>query len=157
MTLRFEATEGGVRVIAGAPERAILEALPEFLASIDGSGAEEARLHPPAYPSDNEAEREFQRLVAADLDTVRDADATALADIIRLLGGGSIVIDTAQAEALLRAVGTARITLAARSGLFDLPELPEEPSTPQQTLVRFLGIIQESLVEALSDRLDSPT
>ncbi|MCI0545224.1 MAG: DUF2017 family protein [Actinobacteria bacterium] len=155
MSLRCEATDDGVLLGAGSMELSILEALPEFLASIDGSGVETNRLHPAAYPDDAEAEREFQRLVADDLDALRQADATALAEITRRLGQGPIELDVAEAESLLRAVGAARLTLAARAGLFDLPELPEPATTPQQTLVQFLGIVQDSLVEALSARLDA--
>lgn len=154
MSLDFEPTDSGMTVTAGPGEMAILGALPEFLVSIDGSGDEVARLHPPAYPADDRAEAEFQRLVAGDLDAMRRTDASQLAEIIRLLGHGPAEIDIGQAEAMLRGVGTARIALAARSGLFDLPELPEHPMTPQHTLVQFLGFVQESLVEALSYRLD---
>ena len=157
MSLRCEATEQGVLLSAGSMELSVLSALPEFLASIDGSGPEAERLHPPAYRDDDEAEREFQRLVGDDLDGLRRADATELAEVTRRLGHGPIELEVAQAESLLRAVGTARLALAARTGLFDLDELPETPSTPQQTLVQFLGVVQESLVGALSDRLDTPS
>ena len=157
MSLRCEATERGVLLGAGSVELSILKALPEFLASIDGTGPETERLHPSAYPDDDDADREFQRLVGDDIDDLRRADATELAEVTRRLGHGPIELEVAQTESLLRAVGTARLTLAARTGLFDLPELPETPSTPQQTLVQFLGIVQESLVEALSTRLDAPS
>ncbi len=154
MSLRCEPTETGVVLGAGSIELTIFRALPEFLASIDGSGAEARRLHPPAYIDDAGADHEFQRLVADDLDALRRADATDLAEVTRRLGNGPVELDVAEAESVLRAVGTARLTLAARSGLFDRAELPEVPSTPQETIVQFLGIVQDSLVEALSARLD---
>lgn len=150
--MRCEPTERGVLLGAGSLELSILGALPEFLASIDGSGPERGRLHPPAYQRDPAADREFHRLVADELDELRRRDAEVLAEITRRLGGGTVELDVAEAAAVVRAVGTARLTLAARAGLFDLEDLPEAPTTPQQTLVQFLGAVQELLVDALGPR-----
>ena len=48
MSLRCEATEQGVLLSAGSMELSVLRALPEFLASIDGSGPEpNGSIHPP--------------------------------------------------------------------------------------------------------------
>ena len=154
MSLSVEVIGSGVRARADGEELTLLASLPEVLASIDLHDEDPAseRLHPRAY-DDASAEREFRRLADTEIVRARDADRDTLADLADRLAEGPADIAFEQAEACLRAIGTARIVIAARHGMFDEEELAFPPETPQHTIVAFLGYLQEALVDAVSTRL----
>jgi hypothetical protein len=159
MSLRFSATTEGIRVRAADRELAVLRAVPGFLATVpqDAVDTSQRRIDRPVYPDDPAADREFRRLTASDAQEARTHDREIFETVIRRLDAGSADLSVGEGEALVRAIGSARIALAARSGLFELEELPPDPSTPQQMLIVFLGMVQEDLVAALTSTLPPPT
>ena len=159
MSLRFSPTTEGIRVRAADRELAVLRAVPGFLSTVadDAVDGSQRRLDRPVYPDDPDADREFRRLTASDAHEARTSDREILETVIGRLDSGAADLSIGEGEALVRAIGSARIALAARSGLLELEELPSDPDTPQQLLIVFLGMVQEDLVAALTDSLPPPS
>jgi hypothetical protein len=127
-----------------------------------------ARLFPTAYPDDEEAAAEFRRFTEGSL---RDGKATSAITIIdRLeeaglpaeLGEDGLMIDVEldepTAETWLRSFTDLRLALATRLGVEDGDEavwqaLPDDdPRAQAHDIYEWVGYLQETLVEALSDR-----
>ena len=108
-----------------------------------------ARLFPPAYTEDEEADAEFGLLVRGELldgklAALRVVEATADADLI----------DEAQLNAWLGALESLRLVLGTQLDVnedtyaFDLD--PADPRTPALALYGYLSWLQEQAVDALS-------
>lgn len=155
MSLQFTGSAEGVEVRVGREELAVLEALPGLLAGVGEIDDDPAarRLFPAAYGDDAD-EREFRRFAGGEIERGLDSDRQIAADVIARLGKGSATVTPAEAEGFVRAIGSARLTIAARHGLLSLEELPP-PGSPQETIVGFLAIIQDELVQVLLDLEDA--
>ncbi|MCW2791874.1 MAG: hypothetical protein JWO76_972 [Nocardioides sp.] len=127
-----------------------------------------ARLFPTAYPGDEEAAAEFRRFTEGSL---RDGKAAAAITIIdRLEDAGlppeltedglmiDVELDEATAETWMRSFTDLRLALATRLGVEEGDEavwlaLPDEdPRAQAHDIYEWVGYLQETLVEALSDR-----
>ncbi len=154
MTFEFASTAGGVRITVPERELAVLRAVPGFLATTGETQPHvvaRGRHSPSVYGDDEAADREFHRLSGTNVDEAQQEDRLMLEVVLDRLGTGEAELTVGEASAMVRAVGSARIALAANHGLFELDELPAEPESPQQMLVAFLGMIQEDLVGALTE------
>ena len=146
----FRPTKRGIRVSLAPPERAILRQLPGLLDSVgdppDDPAA--ARLRPPAYANDPEAEDEFRRLMAGELDQARSADRAGFLEDL----SGSALLDEERAGAWLRVLDESRLVLAARLGIEEDGWEESLPgSDPEVTLLHYLGWLQEELIEAMEE------
>jgi hypothetical protein len=127
-----------------------------------------ARLFPTAYADDEEAAAEFRRFTEG---TLRDGKASAAATIIDCLEEAGlpheltedglhfdVELDEATAETWMRSFTDIRLALATRLGVEEGDEaywhsLPDEaPETQAHDIYEWVGYLQETLVEALSER-----
>ena len=126
-----------------------------------------ARLFPTAYPDDEEAAGEFRRFTEG---TLRDGKARNAVLIIEQLEEAGlpqqleedglwidVELDHAQAGAWMRSFTDIRLALATRLGVEEGDEdywrsLPDEdPRTHVHDIYEWVGYLQETLVEALTD------
>lgn len=118
------------------------------------------RLFPDVYPEDPIEAAEFRRLTEADLKASKLDQARVVLDSVRP-GGGEIRLDEQTADMWLRAIADVRLVLGTRLGVQDDTDLEAEldaavgrdPSSPrvnQLSVYLLLGILLESLVEAIS-------
>ena len=126
-----------------------------------------ARLFPTAYPDDEEAAGEFRRFTEGGL---RDSKAQAASLIIdtleeaglpaELTEDGLVIdveLDVAQAVSWLKSFTDVRLALATRLGIEDEDDdywlaLPDDdPRTHVHDIYDWVGYLQETLVQSLSD------
>ncbi|MFE4952323.1 DUF2017 family protein [Leifsonia sp. NPDC056665] len=157
---RFEAAEADVlrRFAAVAAERA------ERAGSEtrDGAPADPTltRLLPDAYPDDPEASAEFHRFTAERLAESKVQNARTVieslsgpAEEARPDGAVEVRLDSAQAQAWLRALTDIRLALAAHLGIeFDGDEgdVHDLESATRLAVYDWLAVVQEFLVLALA-------
>jgi uncharacterized protein DUF2017 len=126
-----------------------------------------ARLFPTAYPADDEAAAEFRRFTEG---TLRDGKAAAACTLIDTLEDAGlppelteeglmidVELDAPTAETWLRSFTDLRLALATRLGVEEGDEgfwasLPDEdPRSQAHDIYEWVGYLQETLVEALTD------
>jgi len=126
-----------------------------------------ARLFPTAYHDDEEAASEFRRYTEAGLRDGKAAGAASIIDTLEEAGlptelteEGLIIdveIDQATAETWLRTFTDLRLALATRLEIEDGDEdvwlaMPDDdPRSQAYDIYHWLGLLQETLVDALSD------
>jgi len=127
-----------------------------------------ARLFPTAYADDEEAAAEFRRFTEG---TLRDGKAAAAATVIDCLEEAGlppeltedglhfdVELDEETAETWMRSFTDIRLALATRLGVEEGDEdywhsLPDEsPETQAHDIYEWVGYLQETLVEALTER-----
>ena len=69
---------------------------------------------------------------------------------------GPVLLTADDAAAWARAIGEARIVLAARKGLFDIGLPDGKVDDPEIALVMFLGVVQEELVSEMLLTMEEP-
>jgi len=114
-----------------------------------------ARLLPDAYREDPEASAEFRRYTENGL---RAGKAAAARTVLATLPsqGGRIRLSQPEAQAWLRALNDVRLALGTRLEVTDdfdaqvADMTADDPNTAVVAIYQWLGILQESLVEALS-------
>ena len=125
-----------------------------------------ARLFPTAYHDDEEAAAEFRRYTEAGLRDGKAAGAASVIDTLEEAGlptelteEGLVIdveIDQATAETWLRTFTDLRLALATRLGVEEGDEdvwlaMPDEdPRSQAYDIYHWLGLLQETMVEALS-------
>jgi hypothetical protein len=159
--------DGRISLRLGAQERMILSGLVgELRATVaapgaparDGAAAPEApdpvlaRLYPPAFPDDPEAEAAFQDLVHADLEDDR-RDRVAVVD--ETLGARSL--DEAQAAAWMGVLNDLRLVIGTRLGVTDETETgpidEDDPDAERRIVYAYVGWLLEQFVDALAAAL----
>jgi hypothetical protein len=126
-----------------------------------------ARLFPTAYPGDEEASAEFRRFTEGGLRDGKAAAACTLIDSLEEAGlppelteDGLMIdveLDEPAAESWLRSFTDLRLALATRLGVeegdeefwYSLPD--EDPRAQAHDIYEWVGYLQETLVDALSD------
>ncbi len=150
---RFHATRGGrISLQLDPAETAFLSDMLRMLDSVgevEGDPGEK-RLNVPAYLGDAEAAAEWRRLMGAQIDDDRAKDRRALRAVIE--SEGTVAIDPAQAEAILRAVNEARLVLAARLGI-EVESDYRELDAGGAVALHYLGLFIEDLTDELSGTL----
>jgi hypothetical protein len=138
----------------GQQELLLLGALPGLVATVAGSDDPAyERLYPAAY-GDDDADREFRRFAAPEIERARTRDSTVFGAVLARLAEGRTSLNREEAEACIRTVGAGRLTIAARSGLFDQTTFDDAEHTPEGIIVGFLGVVQHDLVVAVSNLLE---
>jgi Domain of unknown function (DUF2017) len=126
-----------------------------------------ARLFPTAYPKDEEAAGEFRRFTEGTLRDGKAAGAVAIIDGLEEAGlppqlteDGLMIdveLDEPTAQTWLRSFTDLRLALATRLGVEEGDEaywesLPEDdPRSQAHDIYDWVGYLQETLVQALSD------
>lgn len=149
MSEPFAPCAGGVRMTLAPWEVELLSLVPALLDSVGKFDPDPAadRLALRAYPFDEDADDEFRRLLADELQHGRAADRSAFAITVES-GVDGVVLSMPEAEAWLRVLAEARLVQAARA---DLPV--EGRSESDQALFDYLSWVQGSLVEILDEVL----
>jgi len=151
MSLDIAAAGSRVEAELGPQELVLLRAVPGLLATIEQrDDPAYDRLHPVAY-ADDEADQEFRRLAAPEIERARLADNQVFADVLDRLAEGPAVLTRAEAESCMRTVGAGRLTIAARHGMFDQDVFDAAQESPEGAIVAFLGWVQDEFVAALSE------
>lgn len=162
--LRFRLVDEGVSVRLSGIETSFLRDAIELL---EGMGTAEddpgtARLNPPVYLGDPEADAEWRRLAGGELQTSRRADRSAfelVLDAIDEAGAEGIemaeaVISGLEAAAILRVLNEVRLVLAARWGV-DTPEDFDDLRPEADDVLSFLGWLVTDLADVLGEALDA--
>jgi len=106
------------------------------------------RLFPTAYVDDPERDAAYQRLVRDELaDRRRAAAATMVASV------DATRLDEAQLHAWMGAVNDLRLVLGTRLDVSEETDLvpdPDDPDAPLLALYGYLGLLLETLVDAVS-------
>jgi len=131
--------------------RAQLSALRSVLGQVGeiGSVEEDAaarRLLPPASTERTVAD-EFAEMTERELRSRHVADELTLDAVLERGSDDQLTMTSEEADACVRAVGAARIALAARLGMYD--DGAKRFGFRQRAAVDFLGYIQDQLVTAL--------
>ena len=151
---------GGIDVTLTDPEVTILHAIVEQMEQVLAAPEnvpDTKRLFPPAYTDDAEAQEEFARLMTADL---ADGKRRALASVKATLARGAmkreawrVSLSDEEAEDWLAVLNDARLTLGTRldvtEATYDKEIDPSDPDTAALEIYRYLGYIEEWLVETL--------
>ena len=136
-----------------------LSLLPGVLASV---GREEddpaaARLSVAAYPNDEEAQAEYGRLMAPELEQQRTRDRATVSSSLDAARRGPVALSTAEADSWLMVINEARLALAARLGISEegwgLPGHPRDVPAPEMALLVYLTGVQDDLISALAERI----
>jgi len=113
-----------------------------------------ARLLPDGYAEDPEAAAELRRLTEASLRAAKVADASVVLDRLPR-ESGTVRLTEETAESWLRALNDVRLALGTRLEVTeDLDPTaidPDDPRAEARMVYLWLGWLQETLVEALSD------
>jgi len=117
------------------------------------------RLFPDGYADNPTEAAEFRRYTEGDLKTAKIDQAGAILAALPSTGGAVVRLDAEAAEAWLRALNDVRLALGIRLEVRDDTDLLEEldeavmrdPTSArvrQLTMYQYLGVLQESLLEA---------
>jgi hypothetical protein len=145
--------DGGYKLRLPPDERDLLRSLPaQFREVLQTDDPSLRRIFPPAYPDDDDANDEFQRLMREELLEGKLRALTVVeetADADHLTGE--------QLEAWLGALESLRLYLGTQLDVSDetyaLELDPDDPSLPALALYSYLRWLQEQAVEALSSSL----
>jgi hypothetical protein len=145
------ARKGGFDIDIPKDERNLLRSVaPQLRELLDGDLDDPAlrRLFPTAYADDPERDREYQQLVRDDLADRRRASVdTMLASI------DAKRVDEEQLLAWMSATNDMRLVLGTRldvSEETDLVPAHDDPDGPLLALYAYLGLLLETMVEALT-------
>ncbi len=148
-------TDGGYALGFQAEERELLaRLLGELRALLLGDDDEHdqllARLFPPAYPDDEEAEAEYQRLMREELVTARVASIDIVVDVLDPAAAPVLTED--QTLAFMQSLNAVRLVLGSMLGIVDddTAEHADDTDSPEHQLYAFLGWTLEWTVRALS-------
>jgi Domain of unknown function (DUF2017) len=119
------------------------------------------RLFPDGYADDPDQAADFRRYTEGDLKTAKIDQAGAILAALPSTGGAVVRLDAEASEAWLRALNDVRLALGIRLDLRDDTDLVEEldeavmrdPTSArvrQLTMYEYLGVLQESLLEAIT-------
>ena len=153
---RFRIETGEIVVELDPAELEIMLRLATLLASQAANRHDPAAaaVDAPLYPADPVASREFERFAAAERSQARALDRRRFTKGLAEMKGGSMMLGEADAAAWARVLAEARVSLAARHGLFDRG-LPEDGSVTADTaLIVLLGHVQSDLVAVMLERME---
>lgn len=164
----FALVPQGVELRLTDIEVTFLTDLPRLLAGLGTPDSDPgaARLSPPVYLGDPEADAEWRRLAGTELDASRRADRSAFEVVLEAVRDslpesartepkgtvGTTVISRAEADAVLRVINEARLVLGARWGIEtagDYDDLRPEASE----VLSFLGWLVSDMAEVLEETL----
>jgi hypothetical protein len=144
-------TDGRWTLHLGEDERRLLAALAgELEQLLDASPDDPSlrRLHPTAYPKDEEREAGWQILIGEELREKRRAQL----EVVRATAERT-ELDEEEVHAWMQALNALRLVLGTRLDVSedeDGPLDPEDPTAPAHALYDFLGFLLERTVQSLS-------
>lgn len=151
MTALFVRTGDRIGISLSVEDKALLVQLPDLLSSVGEHEGDPALpvLNREAYAGDDHASEEYERLIDSQRSTDRNADVAALDGLLK----GSSSMSESEAEGVLRVLNRARLTLAARAGVFESgagweTRISDDPSL---AALAWLGYLQSDLLTALTD------
>lgn len=157
---RFASSRSGViRMKLREEEIDALSLMEELLESVGGQDGDPAaeRLTVAAYPDDAEAQGEYGRLTAGELDRQRRLDREAVFGLLDDARSGPLDLAADQAEAWLMVLNESRLALAARLGIEEESwgrfEKDKGPPAPAQVFLLFLSEVQGGLIDAMADQI----
>lgn len=157
----FRLVDDVVEATFAPHEVAFLADLPRVLADLGDPGEDPgaARLNPPAYLGDREAEDEWRRFAGGELDASRRADRSSFEMVVSTLAdegdaeAATIAMSVEEAGAFMRVVNEVRLVLGARWGV-DGPDDYERLRPEAGAVLSFLGWIVSELAGVLGQLLD---
>jgi hypothetical protein len=147
----FKTTRRGIVATFSPAERTFLEDVVPLLGTVGAAGDDPAaaRFDVPVYLDDPAANDEWWRLMGSELAETRDQDRGIFAS---LLESSSVVLSDADAEAVLRVLNEARLTLGARLGI-EVEADHDRVALEDRQALDYLGWVQEELTVELTRRL----
>ena len=156
---RFRSRSGAIELRLRDYDIHALDLMGRLLASVGLSPGDPAaeRLSVAAYPEDEEAQAEYGRLMAPELDTHRQMDRATVSSALAAARKGPVSLTTAEAESWLAVINETRLALAARLGIEEegWGETVDElsPPVPEMVFLVYLTEVQDDLIRALADQL----
>ena len=153
---RFRIEGDGIEVGLDPAELEIMARLATLLESQASDRRDPASdaVDAPLYPDDAVASREFSRFAARERNQSRALDRERFTKRLDEMKSGSILLGDADAAAWARVLAEARVSLAARHGLFD-QGLPEDGSiTTDTALIVLLGHVQGDLIAVMLEKME---
>ena len=147
--ITFTSTAEGISARVGATDRLMLKRVRELLESVGAEADDPAaqRLQPTLYGHEESADANIEDMMRTELVEGRRADITIFDDA--LAGSGSLTLSDEEADAFLRVLGDARLTVAARLGVEDNSWEGDLSGGLQMAFLHYLTYAQASLTEAL--------
>ena len=144
----FRIVPEGIEANLSKDERLFLGDVLPLLASVGVADSDPAadRLQVPVYLDDPESSEEWWRLMGQDLEAGRRADRTLYEKTVSR--DPPVVMTVDEADAVLRVLNEARLTLGARLGIDVESDHDTLPETSRQVM-DYLGWIQEELTVEL--------
>ena len=144
----FRSVSNGIEANLSSDERLFLGDVLPLLATVGLADSDPAadRLQVPVYLDDPESSEEWWRLMGQDLEAGRRSDRTVFEKTVST--DPPVVLTVDEADAVLRVLNEARLTLGARLGIdveSDHDTLPES----SRQVMDYLGWIQEELTVEL--------
>lgn len=149
---------GSVEVRLRRHEVDALALVPGLLASIGRERGDPAadRLSVAAYPDDDRAQAEYNRLMEPELEGDRRRDRSAMFGSLEDARRGPVTLSLAEADAWLMVINESRLALAARLGIdeegWGLFQDNQVPPSPELALLVYLTEVQDDLIGALSNQ-----
>lgn len=113
------------------------------------------RLSVVAYPDDDEAQAEYGRLMAPELERQRKRDRAMVSSSLDAARRGPVELSTVEADSWLVVINEARLALAARLGIeeegWGTPADADGFPTPEMALLLYLTEVQDDLIHALAE------
>ena len=151
---------GNVDVLLSEPEAELVRSVAEQMVQVLETPEQTEhthRLFPPAYTDDPDAQAEYARLMTADL---LDGKRRALSSLMETLergeskrGAWRLSLSPEEAQDWLAMLNDARLTLGTRLDVteesYERPLDASDPDAVAHEVFRYLGYLEEYLVEAL--------
>ena len=159
MSPRFSSTPGGVELRLAPEEIEVLSLLSELLASVGSVAGDPAaaRLAITTYPDDEQAQAEYKRFMAPELERGRTTDRSSVVASLEAASGRPVELSMVEAEAWLLVLNESRLTLAARIGIEEegWGEHDEEGGDldPPMAFLHFLTYLHGELTAVLMEKL----
>jgi hypothetical protein len=158
MSVRFRRVAEGIEVSLEPGEVGFLADVLGVLAGLgdpeDDPGA--ARLSPPVYLDDPEADEEWQHFAGGELVGARRTDRSSFELVLQSASEGPTVMSVGEAAAFVRVVNEARLVLGARWGI-EGPDDYEDLRPEAANALAYLGWVVAELAELLSVDFESPS
>ena len=156
---RFRARSGVIELRLRRDDIHALSLMGTVLESVGRESGDPAaqRLSVAAYPEDPDAQSEYGRFMAPQLEGQRQVDRAAVTSSLQAAREGPVKLTTGEAESWLMVVNEARLTLAARLGIeeegWGETHDAGRPPAPGMVLLIYLTGVQDDLIQAMGDHL----
>ena len=146
-TIELRLSEDDVRVLG------LMGKLLESVGRKDDDPAAE-RLSVAAYPEDGEAQADYERFMAPELDAQRRIDRAAVDSSLEAARGGAVTLSDDEAGSWLTVLNEARLVLAARLGIEEEGWGEKAPMTPSLAFLLYLTEVQDDLINVLGRQIE---